>query len=124
MAVRAPPAAVQGIQCHTAVSVDAFSKLLLGEVKVFLPHLVQPLCRLLERWSKLPSDGINAPAVVKSLRLHTPERGMAGAGGDSSQDDIDAILQAFIKKHASVAAAFSSAAPNGRMTKALLLKLS
>jgi hypothetical protein len=34
------------------------------------------------------------------------------------------MLQACIKKYASVAAAFSSAAPNGRMSKAALLKLS
>lgn len=94
--------------------------------QVFPPHLTQPLCRLLERWSKLPSGGINASSAIKCLRMHSFERaaGSGASAADSSADDLDAILQACIKKFASVAAAFAAVAPGGRMTKALLFKLS
>ena len=54
------------------MSVDVFSKRFLAEVKPFPPHLTQPLCRLLELWSKLPSGGINPQAVIKHLRLQAP----------------------------------------------------
>ena len=47
------PALSKAFNGQSSMSVDAFSKQLLADVKLFPQHLTQPLCRLLERWLDL-----------------------------------------------------------------------
>jgi len=61
------PALSKSFNGQSSMSVDAFSKQLLADVKLFPQHLTQPLCRLLERWLSPASSCLNTPMLQPSM---------------------------------------------------------